>query len=146
MSELRKANTDHAYFITLTVAGWIDVFIREPYTDIIYANLNFCRDNKGLEISPGQSVPVRVALRPSMLAVSDCRINPNTISRLLHQFIRHVCIVFGTAMIILLGRKESSIVIQLSQNCNSSNSRKQVGFVLISYGTFASHGIANIAN
>jgi len=50
MSELRKANTHHAYFITLTVAGWTDVFIRESYTDIIYSNLNFCRQNKGLEV------------------------------------------------------------------------------------------------
>ena len=26
MSELRKANTDSAYFLTFTVVGWIDVF------------------------------------------------------------------------------------------------------------------------
>ena len=50
MSELRKANTDYAYFITLTVAGWIDVFNREEYVEIIYTNLDFCRKNKGLEI------------------------------------------------------------------------------------------------
>jgi len=26
MSELRKANTDLAYYLTFTTAGWIDVF------------------------------------------------------------------------------------------------------------------------
>jgi putative transposase len=50
MSELRKANTDFAYFITLTVAGWIDLFVREQYCEIIYTNLEFCRKNKGLEV------------------------------------------------------------------------------------------------
>ena len=50
MSELRKANTDHCYFLTLTVAGWINVFTREIYTDIIYENLEYCRKNKGLEV------------------------------------------------------------------------------------------------
>ena len=50
MSELRKANTDYPYFLTLTVAGWINVFTRDIYTDIIYENLEYCRKNNGLEI------------------------------------------------------------------------------------------------
>ena len=35
MSELRKINTDSAYFITFTVTGWVDVFTRMEYKDII---------------------------------------------------------------------------------------------------------------
>jgi len=50
MSELRKSNTDYAYFITLTVVGWVDVFTRKEYCDIILKNLNYCQVNKGLEI------------------------------------------------------------------------------------------------
>ncbi|WCT11632.1 REP-associated tyrosine transposase [Mucilaginibacter jinjuensis] len=50
MSELRKANTDHAYFITLTVVGWIDVFTRHEYCDEIISNLEYCRKYKGLKV------------------------------------------------------------------------------------------------
>ena len=39
MSELRKANTSHAYFLTFTVVGWIDVFTRKELADIIIDNL-----------------------------------------------------------------------------------------------------------
>ena len=50
MSELRKSNTDYCYFLTLTVAGWIDVFTRKEYCDIIIDSLKFCQENKGLEV------------------------------------------------------------------------------------------------
>lgn len=50
MSELRKANTDASYFLTLTVVGWIDIFTRSRYCDIIIDSLNFCKENKGLEV------------------------------------------------------------------------------------------------
>jgi putative transposase len=38
------------FFVTLTVAGWTDVFIRAEYRDEIIANLNFCHAKKGLRI------------------------------------------------------------------------------------------------
>jgi len=50
MSELRKTNTDSAYFVTFTVVGWIDVFTREQYCKIILDSLQFCRENKGLSV------------------------------------------------------------------------------------------------
>ena len=50
MSELRKANFDSVFFVTLTVVGWINVFSRQEYTDLLIANLQFCQQNKGLEI------------------------------------------------------------------------------------------------
>jgi len=50
MSELRKATSDRPFFITLTVVGWIDVFIRSDYCDEIIRNLEYCRKNKGLKI------------------------------------------------------------------------------------------------
>ncbi len=39
MSELRKANTDLAYFITFTTVGWIDVFTRKELADILIEKL-----------------------------------------------------------------------------------------------------------
>ena len=48
MSELRKANTDYPYFITLTVVGWIDIFTRRRYCDLIIDNLKICIEKKGL--------------------------------------------------------------------------------------------------
>jgi REP element-mobilizing transposase RayT len=50
MSELRKANSDRPFFITLTVVGWIDVFIRGEYCEEFLKSLEFCRTNKGLKI------------------------------------------------------------------------------------------------
>ncbi|MGE0589959.1 MAG: transposase [Cyclobacteriaceae bacterium] len=50
MSELRKANTDHPYFITFTIAGWIDLFTRERYCEIIIESLRYCIANKGLKV------------------------------------------------------------------------------------------------
>ena len=50
MSELRKANTDATYFLTFTVVGWIDVFTRSRYSDIVINSLKFCEENKGLDV------------------------------------------------------------------------------------------------
>lgn len=50
MSEYRKTYAGELYFITLTVAGWIDVFSRKEYKDIIVENLSYCQKQEGLEI------------------------------------------------------------------------------------------------
>lgn len=50
MSELRKANTDYPYFLTLTVMGWIDIFTRKEYCEILLKNLKYCQEGKGLEL------------------------------------------------------------------------------------------------
>ena len=50
MSELRKTTPDDLYFLTLTVAGWIDLFSREIYKEIIINNLRYCREKEGLEV------------------------------------------------------------------------------------------------
>ena len=51
MSEFLKANeSEAAYFVTLTVVDWIDVFTRKVYVDIVLHNLEHCRATKGLEI------------------------------------------------------------------------------------------------
>ena len=50
MSEKRKANTEYPYFLTFTVVGWIDVFTRHQYCEIILESLEFCRKHKQLEV------------------------------------------------------------------------------------------------
>jgi putative transposase len=62
MSELRKANTDYPYFVTLTVVGWIDVFTRSKYSDIVLDSLGYCRKHKGLELFEYVVMPSHVHL------------------------------------------------------------------------------------
>jgi len=50
MSEFRKAFGGNLYFVTLTVAGWVDIFSRSTYKDIIVENLKYCQQNENLEI------------------------------------------------------------------------------------------------
>ncbi|MBK9284116.1 MAG: transposase [Sphingobacteriaceae bacterium] len=39
-----------AYFLTLTVVNWVDVFTRPMYKDAIIDSLKYCRKEKGLNI------------------------------------------------------------------------------------------------
>jgi len=43
-------NPEGVYFVSFAVQGWIDVFTRNEYKDILVENLKFCQKNKGLEI------------------------------------------------------------------------------------------------
>lgn len=38
------------YFLTFTVIDWIDIFTRREYKFVITDSLNYCVNNKGLEI------------------------------------------------------------------------------------------------
>lgn len=38
------------YFITFATVGWIDVFTRQSYRDIVIKNLKYCQQHKGLII------------------------------------------------------------------------------------------------
>ena len=50
MSELRKTTSNDLYFITLSVVGWVDLFSREVYKEIMVSNLEYCQENEGLDI------------------------------------------------------------------------------------------------
>src|SRR5688572_4595415 len=41
---------DGVYFITFATIGWIDVFTRRIYRDILVDSLRYCQVNKGLVI------------------------------------------------------------------------------------------------
>lgn len=49
MSERYKViNSQTPTFVTITITGWVDLFIRRTYTKIIDDSLNYCIKNKGL--------------------------------------------------------------------------------------------------
>jgi putative transposase len=50
MSEYRKTTPGDLYFVTLTVVGWINVFDRNIYKEILAANLRHCQEKEGLQI------------------------------------------------------------------------------------------------
>ena len=43
-------NPDGVYFVSFAVQGWVDVFTRNEYRDIVTDNLKYCQNKKGLEI------------------------------------------------------------------------------------------------
>jgi REP element-mobilizing transposase RayT len=38
------------YYLTLQVVDWIDIFSRQRYRDIFVENLQYCQNNKGLQV------------------------------------------------------------------------------------------------
>ena len=43
-------NQAATHFLTFTIVGWIDVFRRQHYRDIIIDSFKYCQQNKGLQI------------------------------------------------------------------------------------------------
>jgi REP element-mobilizing transposase RayT len=50
MSEKYKTHEDGLYFVSFSVVGWIDVFTRRIYQDLLVDSFLFCQKNKGLKI------------------------------------------------------------------------------------------------
>lgn len=51
MSEKYKIrDQDRAYFVTFATEGWVDVFTRSQYKDIVLDSLRYCQKEKGLII------------------------------------------------------------------------------------------------
>ena len=50
MNGHKITNQNHIHFITPTVVGWIDVFTKRRYKDIIINSLTYCVNNKGLSV------------------------------------------------------------------------------------------------
>ncbi|MEX2402482.1 MAG: transposase, partial [Balneolales bacterium] len=46
----RKTDPAKLYFVTLTIQGWVDLFTRHIYADVLIENLKFCIHKKGLRI------------------------------------------------------------------------------------------------
>ena len=43
-------NQQAVHFLTFTVVGWIDIFSRRVYKDMLIESLKFCKSNKGLNL------------------------------------------------------------------------------------------------
>lgn len=46
--QIRQQSSTH--FLTFTVVGWIDIFTRDEYKQILIESFEFCRRKKGLKI------------------------------------------------------------------------------------------------
>ncbi len=49
-TKYKATEVDVAYFITITVVGWIDIFTRLRQKYVIVNALKYCQKHKGLEI------------------------------------------------------------------------------------------------
>ena len=50
MSESYKIHEDGLYFVSFAVVGWLDVFTRRVYQDILIDSLIYCQQNKELKL------------------------------------------------------------------------------------------------
>lgn len=41
---------EELHYVTFQIVGWVDVFTRKTYRDIVIESLRFCQEKKGLEI------------------------------------------------------------------------------------------------
>ena len=49
-SRYKIRDAEGLYFITFTVVGWVDLFIRNAYRDCLISSFEYCRKEKGLNI------------------------------------------------------------------------------------------------
>ena len=50
MSEVYKTFPGGLYFVTITTIGWVDIFTRRLYQDIVTDSIIYCQKNKGLQL------------------------------------------------------------------------------------------------
>jgi putative transposase len=50
MSEKYKTHSDGLYFVSFSVVGWLDIFTRKEYQDILIDSITFCQAKKNLKI------------------------------------------------------------------------------------------------
>ena len=50
MSTRYKTWPGQLYYTTTTVVGWIDIFTRQQYVDILYDSIRYCQEHKQLEL------------------------------------------------------------------------------------------------
>ena len=83
MSEKYKIyDKDKAYYVTLTVVGWLEVFTRKNHKLKIVESLKYCQENKGLTIFAWVLMPSH--LHMVVRADDEC-----TLSEILRDFKKH---------------------------------------------------------
>ena len=56
-SKYKFIKSDGIYFVTGTVVGWIDIFTRTIYKEILLDSLRYCQKNQGLCIQAWVLMP-----------------------------------------------------------------------------------------
>ena len=46
----RISDQEAAHFLTFQIVGWVDIFTRKIYRDIVIESLNYCQQQKGLKL------------------------------------------------------------------------------------------------
>ncbi|WP_312175239.1 transposase [Chryseobacterium sp.] len=55
-------NPEGLYFVSFAVVGWLNVFIKDKYIELLLKSLRFCQKNKGMEIHAWCIMPNHVHL------------------------------------------------------------------------------------
>ncbi|MEC5173743.1 REP-associated tyrosine transposase [Chryseobacterium nepalense] len=55
-------NPEGLYFVSFAVVGWLNVFIKDEYIELLLKSLRFCQKNKGMEIHAWCIMPNHVHL------------------------------------------------------------------------------------
>jgi REP element-mobilizing transposase RayT len=55
-------DSQQLYFVSFATVNWIDVFVRRIYFEIMVASINYCIENKGLEVYAWCIMPSHVHL------------------------------------------------------------------------------------
>jgi putative transposase len=50
MSEVYKTHSDGLYFVSFSVIGWVDIFTRRSYQEILINSIHYCQQHKSLMI------------------------------------------------------------------------------------------------
>lgn len=92
MSTGYKIDTnDSAYFLTFQIVGWVDLFSRKVYRDIVIDYFKYCQKNKGLDLFAYiiMSNHIHLLARSQKGDLSEnCSGPPTVEKRLLYEFFR----------------------------------------------------------
>ncbi|MEN8247766.1 MAG: transposase [Bacteroidota bacterium] len=75
-------DSDRLYFVTFTVVEWLNVFADDNNIDIVIDSLNFCQQNKGLEVYAW-------VIMPNHIHMVIGRNGKLTLSQIIQDFKRH---------------------------------------------------------
>lgn len=64
MGKYRILEQQGLNYLTLTIVGWIDIFSRQRYRDIVIESLKYCQEHKGLHINAYVIMSNHVHLNP----------------------------------------------------------------------------------
>ena len=76
-------NQFHTHYLTLTIVGWVDVFTKKNYKDIIIDSLDYCQKEKGL------IVYAFVLMSNHLHLIAAAKEGSKGLSRILGDFKKH---------------------------------------------------------